>query len=192
MKKVLLVLVVLVLGFLGFVASRPNTFHIERSTVIAAPADSVYAHIVDFHRWDDWSPWAHLDPSMKADFSGPAAGPGSAYHWAGNDKVGEGRMTVADVEPGRKVGIQLEFIKPFASRNTATFTLAPDAAGTHVTWAMDGPMNFVSKAMCIFMPMDKMIGPDFEKGLAALKHAGESASTATAAAAPADSSGGKK
>lgn len=186
MKNVLLALLVFVLGFLVFVQTRPDTFHVERSASIAAPPDSLYAMMTDFHRWDGWSPWAKLDPAMKTDYSGPESGVGASYHWTGNDKVGEGRMTLTEVQAPSHVGIRLEFIKPFAGVSTTNFALAPDAGGTRVTWSMDGKSNFIAKAMCIFTPMDKMIGPDFERGLGNLKREGEAA--ASAPAAPADSS----
>jgi Tfp pilus assembly protein PilV len=179
MKNVLVTLVVLVLGLLAFIASRPSTYHVERSASIAAPADSVYARMADFHRWNDWSPWAKLDPAMKTDYSGAESGTGAVYHWTGNDKVGEGRMTLTEAEAPNRIAIRLEFIKPFASVSATTFTLSPEAGGTHVVWAMDGHHNFISKAMCLVTSMDKMLGPDFEKGLATLK------STSEMSAAPA-------
>ncbi len=168
MKNVLIVLVVLVVALAAFVASRPAAYQVERSATIPAPPDSLYARIVDLHRWDAWSPWARLDPAMKSDYSGATSGPGASYHWSGSDKVGEGRMTVTDAQAPGRVAIRLEFIKPFASVCTTTFRLAPDPAGTRVTWAMDGTNGFVGKAMGLVMNMDKTVGPDFEHGLAGL------------------------
>ena len=182
MKKVLMVLLIVVVGFCGFVATRPATFHVERVTTIAVPSEAVFARINDLHQWDAWSPWEKLDPQMKKTYEGADAGVGASYHWSGNDKVGEGRMTITESEPGSKVGIKLEFIKPWQATNTGTFTFTPEAAGTRVTWAMDGTNNFMAKAMTIFMNMDQMIGSDFEKGLASLKELSE-----VAAAMPADS-----
>ena len=182
MKKILTVLLLIIAIFVGVVMTRPNTVHVERSTSIAAAPEAVYANVVDFHRWPAWSPWEKLDPNMKKDYEGAGSGVGAAYHWAGNDKVGEGRMTIAEADPARKVGIQLDFIKPFAATNTATFAFTPSPAGTDVVWAMDGQHNFISKAMCLFVSMDQMVGKDFETGLAQLKTVVE----AEAAAAPAD------
>ena len=93
---------------------------------IAAPRDAVFAKIDDLHQWADWSPWEGRDPQMKKEFSGASAGVGSMYHWVGNDKVGEGRMTITEAQPGERVVILLEFIKPFASTCTSTFALVPD------------------------------------------------------------------
>jgi uncharacterized protein YndB with AHSA1/START domain len=110
---------------------------------------------------------------MIKSFGGPASGPGASYHWSGNDKVGEGSMTITGAVPGRKLSIQLEFIKPFKASNLTEFTLTPEAGGTRVTWSMQGRNNFMAKAMSLMMNMDKMIGPDFEHGLAALKGVSE-------------------
>lgn len=188
MKKFLTVLLVLILALVGFVASRPGTFHIERSTTIAAAPDAVYPHLADFHQWAAWSPWEHLDPSMKASYSGAESGVGAVYDWTGNDKVGQGRMTVTDATPPSHVGIKLEFLKPFTATNQCTFTLAPEGSGTKVTWAMDGTNNFVAKAFGLMMNMDKTVGGDFERGLASLKTVAEAA---PANAMPADSTAAK-
>jgi hypothetical protein len=173
MKKVLGVLVVLILAAVGFVAAQPPTYHVERSTIIAATADVVFPKINDLHQFVDWSPWEKIDPSMQKSWEGAASGVGAAYHWSGNDKVGEGRMTITESEPNEKVGMKLDFIKPWKSTANVTFTLIPAAEGTRVLWAMDGNKNFISKAMCVFVSMDKMVGGDFDKGLASLKQISE-------------------
>jgi uncharacterized protein YndB with AHSA1/START domain len=191
MKKFLLVLLILVVAVLGFIATRPNTFHIERSATIAASSDSVFAKIADFHQWASWSPWEKLDPQMTKSYEGAASGVGASYHWTGNDQVGEGRMTITEADPGHRVGIKLEFLKPWQATNNCTFALASEASGTRVTWTMDGNNNFMAKAMSTFMNMDRMVGGDFEKGLANLKTLteaeaapGDTASAAAATPAP--------
>jgi hypothetical protein len=141
----------------------------------------VYEQVNDFHKWESWSPWEHLDPTMKRSFAGAENGTGAEYSWVGNGKVGEGRMTIVESDPGSKVDIKLEFLKPFSSTNQALFAFSPEGEGTKVTWSMNGPMNFMSKVMCVFQDMDKMIGPDFEKGLASLKTVAEAAPPAAAA-----------
>lgn len=190
MKNVVVVLLVLILGAVAFVATRPGDYQVERSAVIAAPAEVVHGKLNDFHAWPEWSPWENRDPSMTRTFDGPQSGVGSVYAWAGNDQVGEGRMTILESVPGERVGIQLDFIKPFASTSTTTFALGPSVDGTRVTWTMAGKHNFVSKAMCVFMPMDKMVGPDFEQGLSKLKLVSEAAYSAPADTAAAPGSGG--
>ncbi len=168
-KKVLIALVVLIAGFAGFVASRPSEFHLERSASMQAPADVAFAHVNDFRKWAAWSPWEKLDPAVKKTFAGPEQGIGASYAWTGNDKVGEGSMTISAAQPSEKITIKLEFLKPWKASNITTFTFKKAGEGTSVIWAMDGQNNFMAKAASVFMDMDQMIGNDFEKGLAALK-----------------------
>lgn len=173
MNRIVRVVLLAIVVFLVYVNSRPSTFHVERSATIAAPADSVYPRIANFHAWNAWSPWAKKDPNMKQEFGGVDGTVGANYSWSGNNDVGQGRMTLTETQPSSKVAIKLEFLKPFQSTNVASFNLSPAGQGTKVTWAMDGPMNFMSKFMCIFTSMDKMVGGDFEKGLASLKQQNE-------------------
>lgn len=192
MRNVLVFLLVLAVAVIATVQSRPATFHIERSIVVAADPATVTAHIADFHAWDAWSPWAHLDANMKTTYTGDPGSVGSAYAWTGNDKVGEGKMTLTDVKPGESVTIQLDFIKPFASSNVTTFVVAPEDKGAKVTWNMDGKNTFMSKAMGMIKSMDSMIGPDFEHGLAKLKTVAESAPAAATAPDSAAAASAKK
>ena len=154
------------------------------TTRIAAGPQLVYSEIADFHRWPAWSPWAKLDPAMKTNYEGATSGVGAIYGWSGNDKVGEGRMTIMNARPPTLVQIKLEFLKPFPFTNEATFTLVPDGTNTVATWAMHGSQNFAQKAFGIFMNTDKMVGDDFEKGLAQLKAVAEEAAAKTLAPAP--------
>lgn len=174
-KKILLVLLVVVLfaigGVLGYAATKPDTFRVERKAVIPAPPEKVYALIEDFHRWGEWSPWEKLDPAMARTHGGPAKGVGATYAWKGNSDVGQGKMEITDAAAPGKVVIKLDFIDPFESSNVTTFTLAPQAAGTEVTWTMDGPMPYLSKVMDTVVGMDRMIGKDFEQGLDNMKAA---------------------
>lgn len=173
-RNVLVVLGALVILFVVVVASRPPTFHIERSTTMTAPPDVPFALVNDFHAWPVWSPWEKLDPNMAKTFGGPPSGAGAVYTWSGNNKVGEGRMTIERSEPASRITIKLEFLKPFPATNITTFTFVPVAEGTKVTWAMDGRKNFTAKAFHMFMNMDRLVGGDFERGLAAMKRAAES------------------
>lgn len=159
-------------GLLAFAATRPNHFRLERSTVIAAPPETIRPLIADFRAWRDWSPWEGKDPAMKRTLSGAEAGGGAVYGWEGNGQVGTGRMEIVDDAP-RRVAIKLDFLKPFEAHNLAEFTLAPEAAGTRVTWAMSGPQPFVAKLMSLVFSMERMVGPDFEAGLANLKRRAE-------------------
>ncbi|HEV8269019.1 MAG TPA: SRPBCC family protein, partial [Thermoanaerobaculia bacterium] len=129
----------------------------------------------DFHKWEAWSPWEKIDPTMKRDIGGAPSGKGAVYAWEGKGKAGAGRMEITDVSPS-KVSIKLDFLKPMKSSNTVDFTLRPQndpAPATNVTWEMNGPMLFAGKVMSLFFDMDKMVGKDFEAGLANLKAAAE-------------------
>jgi hypothetical protein len=155
--------------------TRPTTYTVQRSIQISARPEAVYATVVDFSRWERWSPWAKLDPNQKTTLSGQ--GVGAVYTWNGNDKVGAGRMTIIEAVPGSKVGIQLEFLRPFASTSETSFLVVPEGDGCRITWLMKGTHGFVGRAMSIFMDMDRMMGPDFEKGLASLKAEAERPAT---------------
>ena len=168
LKKILIGFVVLLAVLAAVVASRPASFAVERSATIPTPPDTAFTQVNDFHAWAGWSPWEKLDTGMKKTFTGASTGAGSIYYWDGNDKVGEGRMTMEKSERPASIGIKLEFIRPFASTNQTTFTFTPVPEGTKVTWAMSGHNDFLGKAASMFMDMDKMVGGDFERGLSAL------------------------
>jgi Polyketide cyclase / dehydrase and lipid transport len=177
LKKILIALAVIIAVFVGVVAMQPSEFRIERTATISTPAAVAFAQINDFHNWAAWSPWEKLDPAMKKSFEGAPAGTGAIYAWAGNDEVGEGRMTLTESRPNELIRIKLEFLKPFASTNTTEFTFKPEGDQTAVTWSMFGEKNFMSKAFGLFVNMDKMLGSDFEKGLAQLKAVAEAVPT---------------
>ncbi len=179
MMYVLLAVLAAVALFLVIVAMKPNTFRIERSILVDAPADRVHAMINDFRRWPDWSPWENKDPGMTRILSGAEAGTGAAYAWDGNRNIGAGRMEILESVAPERVTIQLDFLKPFKARNTAEFTMKPDGAGTRVTWAMFGPQPFIGKLMDTLMNCDRMIGREFEAGLAKLKAGAEGGTPAT-------------
>ena len=169
LTRVLIGVVAVVAVFLIVVATRPNDYRIERSTTIAAPASSVYGRVSDFRKWKDWSPWEELDPAMKKSIEGVPGGVGSFYAWDGNDKAGAGRMTLVESRPNELVGIKLEFFRPMEDSCSTNFSFKPEGEKVHVDWVMEGKHTFMSKAICLFMDMDKMVGGDFEKGLARLK-----------------------
>jgi len=175
LKKILIIGVAAVTGLAVFINAQPAPFTVTRSATIAAPPATVFALVNDFHKWDAWSPWAKIDPAMKQTYEGAPAGVGAVSSWSGNSDVGAGRMTIADSKPNESIGLNLEFIKPFAATNTTTFTFKPDANGTAVNWTMTGNKNFMQKAFCLVMDMDKMVGADFEKGLAQMKSVAEAA-----------------
>jgi|LNFM01.1.fsa_nt_gb hypothetical protein len=159
---------VLVLGFLAYVASRPSKYRYVRSREVRGDAAAAYAQIEDFHHWERWSPWEGLDPNIERKYSGPASGEGTTYRWKGNKKVGEGQMQIVATEPGKRVVIDLQFIEPIESRATTTLTVEPRGDRALVSWIMEGENGFSSKLFDAVMNMEKMIGKDFDKGLAAL------------------------
>jgi uncharacterized protein YndB with AHSA1/START domain len=161
-------------AIIALAATKPNSFRVERKTRIGAPPERVFDLLDDFKAWRQWSPWEGIDPDLKREYSGAARGRGSVYAWEGNRKAGKGRMEITESVPGAKVLLSLEFLKPFKARNTTEFTLKGVDGGTDVTWAMYGPNAFVGKVFSVFMPMDKMVGKDFETGLANMKRAAES------------------
>lgn len=153
-------------------AMQPATYHVERTTTIAAAPQKIHPLVDDFHNWQQWSPWAHLDPNMKVTYSGPPSGPGAVYEWEGNSKVGKGRMEILSAE-STETSIKLDFLKPFESHTKSNFILEPQGDATRVTWTLDGPNTSMSRVMGIFVSMDKMVGKDFESGLGKLKTAAE-------------------
>jgi uncharacterized protein YndB with AHSA1/START domain len=156
-------------AFAIIVFRRPSEFHVERSATIAAPPPAVFAQVNDFHKWEAWNPWGKIDPAMRQSYEGAPSGTGAIYTWAGNKEVGEGRMTITESRPSELIEIKLEFFKPFRATNTTEFTFKPEGDQTAVTWSMTGENNFIAKAVHLFMNMEKMIGGQFEKGLASMK-----------------------
>jgi uncharacterized protein YndB with AHSA1/START domain len=173
LKTTLIVIAVIVVAFVVVVALQPSEFRVARSATIAAPATVVFAQVNDFHKWEAWSPWAKLDPAAKNSFEGPSAGTGAIFRWSGNNEVGEGSMTITESRPSDRIRIKLDFAKPFEATNTTEFTFEPKGSQTVVTWSMSGTNNFIAKAFCLFNNMDKMLGGQFEKGLAQMASAAE-------------------
>jgi uncharacterized protein YndB with AHSA1/START domain len=170
LKKILLVLLAAIAAMLLYAATKPDTFHVMRKTMIAAPPEKIYPMINDFHHWSEWSPWEKLDPAMTRTFEGPESGTGAIYAWRGNQDVGEGRMEIVDSTAPEKIVIKLDFIAPIEGHNTAEFVLRHAPSGkTEVIWLMHGPSPYMTKVMDTLIGMDRMIGKDFETGLANMK-----------------------
>jgi uncharacterized protein YndB with AHSA1/START domain len=169
LNLVVIALVVAVVVLLLVVSRQPDTFHVERSRRIAAPQDKVFAQINDFHLWQQWSPWAKLDPTMQVTYSGPDSGVGATQSWVGNNQVGQGSSTIIESQPNERVRMTLAFLKPFKATNDVVFTVVPEGDTVRVTWAMSGPKNLLMKGMHMVMDMDKMCGQAFEHGLAQLE-----------------------
>jgi uncharacterized protein YndB with AHSA1/START domain len=172
-KKIVIVVAVLIAALLVFAATRPDTFRVQRAASIKAPPEKVFALLSDFQRWEAWSPWEKKDPAMKRTFSVVTSGKGAQYAWEGNKDVGQGRMEIAESVPPSRLAIKLDFVKPFEAHNTVEFTLEPKGEATNVTWAMQGDTPYLAKIVHVFLDMDKMVGKDFEAGLANLRAAAE-------------------
>jgi carbon monoxide dehydrogenase subunit G len=164
-----IVLLVAIVGVLIVAAMRPDSFTVKRSITVNAPPEKVHALINDFQAWQRWSPWENKDPGMTRTLSSATAGSGATYAWSGNKEVGQGEMKISSSSPPSQMVIQLHFMKPFEAKNEVDFRLAPKGGGTEVTWDMHGPSPFINKLMGVFVNFDKMIGKDFEQGLANLK-----------------------
>lgn len=171
--KALIALAIIVVAFVVIVAMQPSEFRVARSATIAAPVAAVFAEVNDFRKWRTWSPYDKLDPAMKRTYGGAPAGQGAVYSWAGNGHAGEGRATIVESRPNELVRIQLDFAKPFAATSIAEFAFKPDGNRTTVEWRLAGTNNFVAKAVHLFLNMDRMVGGQFEEGLAQLKSVAE-------------------
>jgi carbon monoxide dehydrogenase subunit G len=170
LRTIFTILLAAILGFAGFVALQPAQYRVERSATIAAPPASVFSHVNELKKWEAWSPWAKRDPNAKMIYEGPVAGTGAVQAWSGNGDVGEGKMTITDSKPDEALKIKLDFVKPFAGTSDVGFQFKPEGANTNVTWTIVGEQGFVERAIVTLMGgMDRMLGRDFEAGLASLK-----------------------
>lgn len=172
-RKFALALAVPIGGLLAYAATRPDTFHLQRTATIKASAETVFPLINDFHNWTWWSPYEKLDPTLQRTYSGAPSGKGAVYEWDGNSKAGAGRMEIVRSSVPSSITIFLNFVRPFKNYSTTEFTLESVGDSTNVTWAMQGPNLFMTKVMGLFINMDNMIGKDFEAGLANLKDVAE-------------------
>lgn len=161
-----------VAGVLIYAATKPDTFSVQRSATIAAPPDKLFGLINEPKAFNTWNPYALRDPQVKLRYEGAASGPGAAYAWE-SESLGVGRMEVIEAVASTRIAMHLNFEKPMQTKNRLEFTLKPQGAATQVTWAMSGPMPYLSKLITTFFDMDKMVGGDFEAGLANLKAAAE-------------------
>ena len=167
-----IVIAVLVIAVLAVAASRPGTFQVRRSTTIKASPETIYPLISDWHAFLTWSPF-EKDPAMKRTFKGAAGAKGATYEWDGNNKVGAGRIEIIEAAAPSRLVMQLDMIRPMKAQNTVEFTLAGKAGATEVTWSMQGSVPFMGKLMGLVMNCEKMVGSQFEEGLAKLKSLAE-------------------
>jgi hypothetical protein len=174
MLNTIAIVAVLLLGaLLGVAATRPDTFQVQRATRVNASPAEIFPLINDLRRWSAWSPYERKDPAMKRTYSGAASGPGAVYEWDGNRDIGRGRMEITETSAPSRVTLKLDFIKPFEAHNVVEFTLEARGDATSVTWALHGPASYMSKIMGLFFSVERMVGKDFESGLANLKAVAE-------------------
>lgn len=164
-KKILLGLVAVIAIILVVASFQSDDLNVTRSATINAAPDAVFKVVNDFRQWDAWSPWSKLDKDMKKSLEGPPEGVGAIYKWSGNNEVGEGSTKLVESKPNEKIGMKLEFVRPFAGSSDVTFTFAPEGAGTKVTWSMQSKKPFIGKVMGLFMDCEKMCGDQFIEGL---------------------------
>ena len=164
LKKILIVLAVIIVGIVIASRFQPDGYTVERTGIITAPPPAVFAQISDFHNWEKFNPWRDLDTNMALTYEGPTSGVGAKYQWSGNSKAGKGSMTIAEMRPDEYLKVDMHFIEPMEDDAVSEFMLKPEGTGTAVTWSMSGEHNFLSRIMCLFMSMDKMIGEQYEKG----------------------------
>ncbi len=173
---ILLGLIAVIGVLLIVIATRPSDFRVTRSATMNATPAAVFAQVNDFHNWEAWSPWAKMDPNAKSTFEGPTSGTGSVFLWDGNKDVGAGSMTILQSEPNDRIHIKLAFVRPFAGTNDVYFTFKPEGEQTAVTWSMAGKNNFIAKAISLCIDCEKMVGQQYDKGLANIKSIVESTS----------------
>lgn len=168
LKTIVLIIAAVIAALLAYAAVKPDSFRISRSATIAAPPHRVFALINDLRRFNEWNPFAKMEPTVVITYDASSAGVGGAYHWKG-EKTGEGRMQITESVPAQRVTAKLDFSKPFEAHNRVDFTVQPQGSGSTVTWLMQGPMPYLNRLMTVFFDMDKTVGKDFESGLSNLK-----------------------
>lgn len=168
-KAIAAVMAFAVIALLGYAATRPDIFRVQRSASIKATPDKLYPLINDIRQFNTWNPFNRKDPSMKGSYRGPAAGPGAAFDFEGNSEVGKGTVSITGGTPARAVNMKLDMTEPMQAHNDIEFLLVPRGDMTDVTWTMQGPCPYLGKLMGVIFDMDKMVGGEFDKGLALLK-----------------------
>lgn len=168
-----MVIVYVIVALAGLIAAvislQPSELKISRSTTIRAQPEIIFERVNDLHQWEAWSPWEKMDPASTKTYEGPAEGVGAACAWAGNNQVGQGKMTIIESRPHELVRFQLDFIRPVKASNSAVFTFKPAGRDTVVTWSMYCKSSFAGKALGLFCNCEKLVGSQFEKGLAQLR-----------------------
>ncbi len=176
LKKILKGLGIFILLLIILSFFLPSKTHLERSLVINAPAEVIFGQVNNLKNWGQWSAWHKKDPNMQITFTDASEGVGASYTWKGNNDVGEGTLSISASVPNDSIQTTMQF--GGMGKSYGSFKFNKEDAGTKVIWAMDSKgedmpwyMRVPSKYFSLFM--DKLVGPDFEKGLADLKTVSE-------------------
>ncbi len=176
MKFLLITLKALALLFVVLLVASfflPEKTAVSRSVDISAPPEAVYTKIDNFQSFNQWSPWAGVDPDTQYQFSGPERGTGAVMTWESeNPQVGSGRQEIIAAEPGRSLTTHLDFGKQ--GNAEASFLLEPTGDGTRITWGFETHWGYNPIGRYMGLMMDKWVGSEYEKGLASLKSLVES------------------
>ena len=167
MKKVIYAVLSLLALYLILTLFGPSEIKVERQIKISRSKSLIQKRLCDFYYFHDkWSPWTEKDPAMITSFKGNAGEAGHLYTWSGNKEVNEGEMELLAIKED-SVLLRINFDKRQDSK--LYFILKESDAETEVTWGLLMDIGFFGRAPMLFINMDKMIGPDFEKGLSNLK-----------------------
>jgi len=171
--KIVVVVAALIVAVLVFAATKPNSFRVQRSIVINAPADKIFALINDLRAWESWQPDDQEDATKKKTFAGPSSGVGATLEWDSRGRGGKGRLVISDSVPLSKVAIKADFVKPFEAHNLNEFVLQPDAGGTKVTWSIQASNLYAMKLVGVFFNIQREFEKHVGTGLNNLKSAAE-------------------
>ncbi len=165
----LLVLLIFVAGSI-YIGTLDNSYEVTRTKVMKAPIQVVYDNVSDYKNWPSWSPWLEKDTLTQLTYGEITSGKGASYSWKSDNKnVGEGSMETIDATSFESINQRMKSITPWESQSDIYWAFSPVDDGTEVTWGMKGTLGFGEKAYMVFKGgMDKMIGPDYEKGLSKL------------------------
>ncbi|WP_422079707.1 SRPBCC family protein [Ulvibacterium sp.] len=169
MTIVLYILAGIIVLLLVLALLAPKTYNVSRSIEISRPKGEVFEYLKSLKKMDEWSPWAKKDPNMEKKFTGTDGEVGATSYWNGNKDVGEGEQEITKVVEGERVESELRFLKPWKSTSDCYMEVKDGDGQTKVTWGFSGKNKFPMSIMMLFMSMDKMVGKDFEEGLATLK-----------------------
>lgn len=170
LKKIVFAILLLPIALILASLFLPSRYRVERSTVINAKPETIFPLLNELRRWPEWTAWTtNREPTLVYTHSGPASGVGAVQSWTAQSGNGSIKLTAAD--PAAGVGYELNFNDGrFVS--TGHIQLSPVTGNTNVTrviWTNEGELGRNPVGRYLGLLMDKMMGSDFEIGLANLK-----------------------